>query len=769
MTATDTFPANLHFAIDSRSVVDSANTIFVALTTSSGDGHRYIGQLYERGVRHFVVSKAQNVDSMPDARFYVVKSPLEALQSAALKRRDDWKNTVVVGITGSRGKTAVKERLSQIIGEVADVERSPRSWNSQIGVPLSILSMTDNPEIAVVEAGVSSPGDMKPLARIIRPTIGIIVNVTDEHSEAFADRREQINEKLDLFEQSDTIIFDGSDTQLAEAVRSRYADRELRPFDGSMDVDTVDRAIICLVADRLGLTVDTESLPPLPVTRLDVIEGVNNCKLIFDRFTPDIASLETSLDFLHRRAPVSHSRTLIIATDAVGDDNGFTALRHLVSLYNLGRVITVGRRPVDFGNIAADNYQTVEALTDALTANDFSDETILIRGNGEADLWPLYAMLEAKQHETVLEVNLDAVVDNLNLFRSYLRPTTGVICMLKAAGYGAGSVELARTLQAHGAAYIAVAVVDEGVELRQAGITMPIMVLNPRAQNMKMMFDHRLEPEIYSLEMLEQIIEAAGRYGVTDFPVHIKLETGMSRLGFLPEQIEALATRLLSTDTVRAATVFSHLSCADDPTDDDYTYGQFEQFEQMCDRLDSLLPQHPRRHILNSTGIIRFGERQYDYVRLGIGLYGIPTLPGDPRMASLREVSSLTSVIISLKNWETGRSIGYNRRTRLSRDSVIATIPVGYADGLDRHLGNSRGSVWIKGHLAPIVGNVCMDIIMVDVTDIVDAGIDVRVGDRVELFGSHRSAVEVAKTLDTIPYEILTSVSPRVKRVYYRE
>ncbi|MDE5810830.1 MAG: alanine racemase [Muribaculaceae bacterium] len=754
-----------NIAIDSRSVVDPEATLFIALRTPSGDGHKYIANLYAKGVRNFLVETGYS-NRFPDANFIVVADTLKALQQLGSAQAAA-QSSKIIAITGSQGKTVTKELLYCAMKELGgNPDRSPRSYNSRIGVPLSLLMMDPAADCLIVEAGVSQPGEMDILASIINPEIGIFTGLTDEHLLNFVDRKSMLAEKLKLFKSASTIYFNSNDKEVANQIVSTYPDKNLigvnAPFPSTYATD------VALVEAAIGQPLPRSLANLNPSTRLDVIEGVNNCKLIDNRFTPDLKSLALAADFMHRRAPQSLSRTLVIASEVIARDE-LSDFEKLLRQYGFNRLITIGQSvAVDLPGIVVTNYPSVENLLKSVAASDFANEIILLQSSSAQSLNGLYAMIEAKQHETVLEVNLDAVVDNFNFFRSKVKPSTGIICMLKAAGYGAGSVELARTLQAHGAAYIAVAVVDEGVELRQAGITMPVMVLNPRAQNNKMMFDYQLEPEVYSFNILNEIIEAAERYGITDFPIHIKLETGMRRLGFLPEEIPALAARLKAAPQVKASTVFSHLACADDPADDDYTFGQFATFNAACDELDRLLGRHVNRHILNSTGIVRFPQQQHSFVRLGIGLYGIATLD-DGSMRPLRPVASLSSVIISIKEWPEGTSIGYNRRTRLVRPSIIATVPIGYADGLDRHLGNGKGYMIVAGRKAPIAGNVCMDITMIDITDIVAEGIEVKVGDHVELFGHEAGVTEMASTLGTIPYEVLTSISPRVKRVYYRE
>lgn len=753
--------------IDSRSIVSGnhSNDLFVALSSPNNDGHIYLSDAYAKGIRRFLVEHTpENLGDFPDSVFYTVNDTVKELQAMGTAARDSIGNPEgVIAITGSRGKTQLKEMLYQAFTRAGrTVSRSPRSYNSQIGVPLSLLGISGEAELTVIEAGISREGEMNALADIIRPTTGVLTNITSEHSDGFSSRQSHISEKLNLFKDCTTIIYNAADDDVDEAVKKRYSDRRLIAVKADSAAATLKAlASAVLVANGISKEEASRLLEGADCvdTRLNVIEGMNGCKLIYDRFTNDSDSLASALDFLNRRVDNGLRRTLILATDSFTDNA--ESLAELIVAYRIDRILLVGEKRIEING--AEYYPSVSALCEALSANDFHDTTIVLKGIPADGLDSFYYMLEAKQHETVLEVNLDAMIANFNFFRSKVKHSTGVICMLKAAGYGAGSVELARALQSQGAAYIAVAVVDEGVELRRAGISMPVIVLNPRAQNHKMMFDYHLEPEIYSFDMLEEIIESARRYGVSGFPVHIKLETGMRRLGFTLDEIDRLGSRLSECQEVTPLTAFSHLACADDPAEDDYTRSQFETFRRGCDILDSHLKQPVKRHILNSTGIVRFPEEQHDFVRLGIGLYGIPTMD-DGSMSALRPVSSLSSVIISIKHWKKGDTIGYNRRGRLERDSVIATVPIGYADGLDRHLGYGNASFSVNGHRCPTVGSICMDICMIDVTDV-----DCRVNDRVEIFGPEVSATELADVLNTIPYEILTSISPRVKRVYYRE
>lgn len=749
--------------IDSRSLTLPAETLFIALRSRNNDGHRFINHLLKLGVRNFIVEKIPDeIYNNGGANFFVVDNTLEAMRTLAAAKREDSKS-IVVALTGSAGKTITKELLYNKLNRQYKIVRSPRSYNSQIGVPLTLLEIEKDTEIALVEVGISLPGEMERQESIVRPDIVVFTPMNDEHDRNFTSHKEKIFEKTLLAKNAKKIVSLGSENDVLELLRETDADIEIV---ADTDFTFVQRceALAQRTSTLLCAQESAECEKPYIVrTRLNVIEGMNNCKIILDSFTPDIVSLRGALDFMKRQGG-DFTRTLILDTDNAIDD--VKLYRDLIDEYVINKIITIGKRRLSENIDPSTDYISFDDINDfmaKMSANDFSDEIILMRGAVENGFDSIYSMLEAKQHETVMEVNLDAIIANFNFFRSKIDSTTGIICMLKAGGYGNGSVELARTLQSQGAAYLAVAVVDEGVELRRAGITMPIIVLNPRAQNHRMMIEYRLEPAIYSFNMLNQVIENAARYGVKNYPIHIKLETGMRRLGFVENELSLLGERLAQCREIKVNTVFSHLACADDPTEDEYTFRQYTLFDRCCDNLENRLGYKPKRHILNSTGIIRFPKQQKDFVRLGIGLYGIPTL-FDGSESELQNVASLSSVIISIKRWPAGESVGYNRLGKLDRDTTVATIPIGYADGLNRHLGCGNASFYVNGSLCPTVGNICMDICMIDVTDV-----DCQVGDRVEIFGENVTAIDLANRLDTIPYEILTSISPRVKRVYFRE
>ncbi|MBO5250341.1 MAG: bifunctional UDP-N-acetylmuramoyl-tripeptide:D-alanyl-D-alanine ligase/alanine racemase [Muribaculaceae bacterium] len=795
---------------DSRSLTVAEGTLFFALRSSNNDGHRYLQNLYDRGVRNFVIEYVPaSMQAISDANFLVVDNATIALQTIARFHRMQFTAIPVIGITGSQGKTTVKEWLYQLLNADYRINRSPRSYNSQIGVPLSVWEMNEDTQLAIFEAGISRQQEMAVLQSIIRPNLGIITNVGDEHHEGFPSRKAKCEEKATLLRDCDCIIYNGDDQLIVDVIENtsttvkeiawsthdsdrplyissidRHADHttityNYLQFEGSFSIpftadSHIENALHCLaVMLYLGIHASViaermERLTPVG-TRLNVMEGVNNCSLIHDAYTCDLHSLSPALDFMNRRANAAQSRVVILSDmthESLNPSVLYRQVAQMLEQQHIDQVIGIGPEISQYSRYfdgSALFYDSTNEFLAQMSPSDFDNSLILIKGASHFEFSRIIETLEARQHETVLEVNLDSLVHNFNSFKARLKPETGVVCMLKASGYGAGSYQLAKTLQTHGAAYIAVAVLDEGVELRKAGITMPIMVLNPKVVNYKAMFAYRLEPEIYSFDILEQIIRQGEKYGITQYPVHIKLDTGMHRLGFLENDLPLLCERLKNQNVIKPETVFSHLATADCLDMDDYTIGQLETFDRCCDRLQQDFTHHIKRHILNSAGITRFPDHQCDMVRLGIGLYGIPVLPS-PLQDGLRPVSSLHSVIISIKEWDSDATIGYSRKGRLSRRSRIATIPIGYADGLNRHLGNGKAYMFAGGKRCPIVGNICMDACMIDVTDT-----QCKVGDRVEIFGDNIPVTELSDALGTIPYEVLTSISTRVKRIYYRE
>lgn len=796
---------------DSRSLSRPDSTLFFAINTPGGnDGHRYIRDLYSRGVRHFAVSHIpEDAGNMPDADFIVTDDTVATLQRIASWHPDF--SGKILAITGSRGKTTLKEWLFQLLEDSEQITRSPRSYNSQTGVPLSMWEITPSTSLAIIEAGISRRGEMTPLAECIRPDTVIFTNIGDEHSDGFKSIYEKAAEKALLAAGSQTsdIILELDNRILLEAIAQAAPGKRLTtwsltdtsadlfmeipsifgipteitytfkgerhylkaPVENRADLENTASALTFMLMSGISPELAAKRFASLHKigTRLNVSEGISNCSVIYDSYTSDFSSLGPALDFTRRRAMPSQSLTLIMSDIRHEDSNQedvYGRIARLVADSGTGRFIGVGRSFKEFSRFFGRNAVFFDS-TDEFLANlgpaDFSDEIILLKGAPEFGFARILEMLEARTHETVLEVNLDSIVKNFNYFRKHIPSSTGIVAMVKASAYGAGSVEIAKTLQDAGAAYLAVAVLDEGIELRRNGIHLPIMVMNPKVMNYRSMFINRLEPEIYTFDMLADVIREARKCGIKKYPVHVKLDTGMHRTGFTGDELPALIDMLETQEEVEVCSAFSHLATADCLDMDDYTELQLSRFEEYTEYMLSRLKRPFLRHILNSAGILRFPSHHYDLVRLGIGLYGVNTLPPESERP-LAVVSTLRTMITALHDREPGETIGYGRHGKITRPSAIATIPIGYADGMNRHFGQGRISVMVNGKPAPTIGNICMDACMIDVT-----GIDCKVGDPVVIFGEDASVQRLADALDTIPYEILTSVSPRVKRIYYRE
>ncbi|MDR0833130.1 MAG: alanine racemase [Candidatus Symbiothrix sp.] len=872
---------------DSRSVSDAENTLFFALQTTHNDGHRYIQELYDKGVRNFVVQHTfDGAEAMPDANILLVNDSLEALQTLAAHHRQQY-TMPIIGITGSNGKTIVKEWLYQLLHDRFVIVRSPRSYNSQTGVPLSVWQLNEQTQLGIFEAGISLPGEMERLKKIILPTIGIFTGIGEAHQENFISQEEKCLEKLKLFEnalerhcvagcdpqspQTKVIIYNEDQplvkycmelsfprrqespqifawstknenaplyiskidkhidhtiihytvgATLAVALNAAVAqsnnaddringdriegnringdhkegdhkegDHKGRPYIKIPFTDdaSIEDAIHCLAtvlyltpllrgAWGADLSARFEKLDPVAM-RLDVSKGVNGTILINDTYNSDINSLSIALDFMARRSGDNQLKRTLILSDILQSGMVpaafYRKVAELVQQKQVQHIIGIGPNLMSHSNLFTmekDFYPTTESFLDSGTWRHLKDSLILIKGARQSRFERIVEQLEEKAHQTVLEVDLDAVIHNLKYFRSKLKPATKVICMVKAFGYGIGSYELAKTLQERGADYLAVALADEGAELRREGISMPIMVMNPEKHAFNTLFEHHLEPEIYNLSMLEAIIRETERRGIVRYPIHIKLDTGMARLGFDANDLALVASKLKTQNGVVVKSVFSHLAGSDSPLLDDYTHTQIQRFTGESEQLEKLLGWGDRkgrpneaqfmRHILNSAGIERFPEAQFDAVRLGIGLYGISAVDSH----ALKPVASLKTCILQIREVAKGETVGYNRNGVLKRDSRIACLPIGYADGLDRRLGNGHGKVLINGQLCPFIGNICMDICMVDVTDV-----PAQEGDAALIFGEQITISELADSLQTIPYEILTAISPRVKRIYFKE
>lgn len=792
---------------DSRSLAFPESTLFFALRSQRNDGHKYIPDLYRRGVRNFVVANLPEdyEQKYPDAHFLKVVSPLKALQRLAERHRDEY-NLPIVGVTGSNGKTVVKEWLYQLLSGSRNVTRSPRSYNSQVGVPLSVWLLNSRSEIGIFEAGISQPGEMPALRAIIQPNIGVMTNIGPAHQENFSSLQEKCLEKLSLFKDSKVVVYEADDPVISECVdqamlkgdhlawsrrdpNSPLFIRDVRKeetsttvsytylgTDGSYTLPFVDDASIqnsihCLAVclylrvPAADIAARMARLEPVAM-RLEVKQGVRGCTLINDSYNSDINSLDIALDFMNRR-PESRRRTLILSDilqSGMPVEELYAKVAEMVNRRKVDRIIGVGP------DITAQSqrfhmdkmfFVSSEALLQSGALDKLSNEVILLKGSRKFNFEAISEHLSLKVHETTLEVNLEAIVRNLNYYRSFMKPETKMVCMVKASAYGAGAVEIAKTLQDHRVDYLAVAVADEGADLRKAGITGNIIIMNPEMSTFNMLFQYDLEPEVYSFGLLEALIKAAEKEGITNFPIHLKLDTGMHRLGFDPEHdLPALIERLNHQTALLPRSVFSHFVGSDSPDFDAFSKHQFELFDKASRQLQEAFPNKILRHICNSAGIERFPERHLDMVRLGLGLYGID--PIDNRV--LNNVTTLKTTILQIHEVRKEDTVGYSRRGHLTRDSRIAAIPIGYADGLDRHLGCGHCYCLVNGQKAPYVGNICMDVCMIDVTDI-----DCKEGDTVEIFGDHLPVTVLSDVLGTIPYEVLTSVSERVKRVYFQE
>lgn len=797
---------------DSRNIFLPETTLFFAINTpGGGSGHDYIKELAGKGVRNFVVEKVPDGLDQEGLNLFIVSDTIEALTTIGSQHRE--RAEEVVAIAGSRGKTTVKEMIFQLMEPYKNISRSPRSYNSKIGVPLSLWQIPEDTELALIEAGISKKDEMHRLADAIQPDTVIFTNIGEAHSQGFDSMQEKTLEKLKIAEgeRVKTIIYPLDSKLISEEIQNlegkdihfitwsqkdTKADLYITPkakhdsneneieyvwegkkhsfaitLEKDYDIENIAGSLTFMLKEGLSPKEIEQRFKKFHRinTRLNVSEGINGCSLIMDSYTSDSSSLLPAIDFMRRRKMPGKEMTLIISDlYHEGEDPGatYSEMAKIIKDAGITRMIGIGKSLKKFSGLFPKDslfYDNTESLLKQISASDFNDEIILVKGAPEFGLERIYRQLEARNHETVLEVNLDAMLRNYNYFRSHVPSSTGMIAMVKASGYGAGSYEIAKTLQDAGAAYLAVAVLDEGIDLRKSGITMPIMIMNPRSANYKSLFSNKLEPVVYSFPILESLINEAGRNKIEEYPVHIKLDTGMHRMGFEEKDLELLINLLKNNKNVKVSTIFSHLATADCVDMDEYTLLQLQRFEKMSSRLISDLGYPVKRHILNSAGIIRFPEYHYDYVRLGIGLYGANTLPPEIERP-LSCVSSLRTVIICLREIEGEEAVGYGRRGKISGKTRIATLPLGYADGINRKFGNGRLKVAVNGHLVPTIGNICMDAMMIDVT-----GIECKEGDSVEIFGDKVNISVLADTLETIPYEILTSVSPRVKRIYYRE
>ena len=811
-----------YLVIDSRRLTNPLKSLFIAIKGERNNGHDFIEEVYNQGVRNFIISESSDfLEQQEECNYILIKNSLDALQKFCAYHRSRF-SYPVIGITGSNGKTIVKEWLYHLLREDKHVVRSPKSFNSQVGVPLSVWQMRNEHDIAIFEAGISQVGEMEKLQKIIAPNIGIITNIGLAHDENFKNAAEKTAEKLKLFKDSDVIIYCKDyptiHEQLATSAHKNifYWSRKGRGnlqigkvesnagmtliqgvYDNKFisinipftDNASIENAIHCW-AFMLYLKYDPEdiasrmyTLTPIAM-RLELKEGINNSSIINDSYNSDLISLSVALDFLNQQE--QHVKKTLILSDILqsgkNEEKLYEEVAELVEKKGIQRLIGIGEsisRQAPSFPMQATFYQSKSDFLNVFDPSQFQDEAILLKGARMFGFEEIVRALQKKSHETVLEVNLNALVHNLNYFRSKLKPFgrqrfsegdtgTKIMAMVKAFSYGSGSFEVANTLQFHRVDYLAVAYVDEGVALRKAGITVPIMVMSPEEQGYDAMIQYQLEPEIFSFRGLKWLKEAIQRSKFIrknpnyKIPVHIKLDTGMHRLGFEEKEIEELKDKLLRSQNIKVQSIFSHLAASDEKKHDDFTRKQINYFNELSAIISKALNYPILKHILNSAGIMRFPEEQMDMVRLGIGLYGVGV--NEQEQAQLQAVSRLKTRITQIKTVAASGTIGYSRKGEVKKEMTIATIPIGYADGLSRSLGNGKGKVLVKDQLVPIIGNVCMDMCMIDITDL-----KAEEGDEVIIFGEKQSIQDIAEAMNTIPYEVLTNISQRVKRVYFHE
>lgn len=804
--------------IDSRKISDAPYSLFIALSAQRRDGHSFIADAYEKGVRNFLVQQEVDTHSLPQANILLVKDTLQALQQIAAGHRKQY-NLPVIGITGSNGKTVVKEWLSQLLSATFNLIRSPKSYNSQIGVPLSVWLLKPEHELAIFEAGISQPGEMDHLGKIIQPTIGIFTNIGEAHNEGFLNQRQKINEKLILFRHAKQLVYcidypdlnecivpyrnqlKGADYTLelftwshkyeadlritatekqllnSTLIKGIYKQQELSITIPFSDPASIENAIHCwCVMLLLGIAPENISrqmgaLHPVAM-RLELRHGINECTIINDSYNSDLTSLQIALDLLEQQK--QHPHRTVILSDMLqmgkSDAELYEDVASLIARRNIQRFIGVGPALFKHKSFFRDHkklrsifFKSTEELLKKIHHISFERETILLKGARKFEFEKIDLLLEQKVHTTVLSINLSALAHNLNVYRGKLKPGVKTMAMVKAFSYGSGSFEIAQLLQFSGVDYLTVAYTDEGVALRKAGITIPIMVMSPDAISFDRMIAWKLEPEIFNLRSLHAFLGMAETLQVKNYPVHIKLDTGMHRLGFMQTELKELAAALIQSPLIKVASIFSHLAGSEDPLLDYFTAIQSECFISMSDELITAIGYKPLRHLCNSAGIARHKELHFDMVRLGLGLYGIDG--SGALQPKLRQISTLKTTIAQIKKVQAGETVGYSRKGIINEDKTIATICIGYADGYPRALGNGNAYVMLHGKQAKLVGVVCMDMCMIDITHIADA----KEGDEVIVFGPELPFTKLAEWANTISYEIMTGISQRVKRVYVNE
>jgi alanine racemase len=804
--------------IDSRKIAYPSSSIFVPIVTERRNAHQFIEEVYNAGVRCFLVSEEINtISSFKDAWFIEVKNTVHAIQQIVAWHRAKF-SFPIIGITGSNGKTIVKEWLYQLLENNFKIVRSPRSFNSQIGVPLSVWQINNEHNLGIFEAGISQTDEMDQLEKMIKPNIGIFTNIGETHNEGFLNIKHKVNEKLKLFQHSDVLIYNkdyavlhecilqfatnikqnqgreiklltwskklDSDLQVTKIVKENlqtkltavYQNEQLEIIIPFTDDAYIEDSIHCWLT-MLHLHIDHTSIQQriskltYIAMRLELMKGINNCTLINDSYNSDVSSFTIALDFLLQQN--QHEEKTVILSDIFqsGRENElYDEVAYLLKQKKIQKFIGIGetltRNKAIFRNnrkLQSTFYKTTDAFLESMDTSSFNNESILIKGARKFEFEKIAKRLQERIHQTVVEINLNNLLDNYKQFQAILQPGTQIMAMVKAFSYGSGSFEIANKLQFEGVNYLAVAYSDEGIALRKAGIKLPIMVMNADENSFSQLIEWHLEPEIYNFRILQKMIEELQETSTLNFPIHIKIDTGMHRLGFEKAEIKNLVEQLNIHPEVKVVSVFSHLSGSEDPGLDDFTKHQAQLFLTMSKQLQKGIGYPFIKHLCNSSGIVRHPDLHFDMVRLGLGLYGIN---GSQSMKNkLKNVSRMKTIISQIKKVPSTETIGYNRKGVLNRDTIIGTVSVGYADGISRRLGNGVGKMFLNGHLVPIVGNVCMDMCMLDITDVPQA----QEGDIVVVFGEELPVEQLAKWADTIPYEILTGISQRVKRVYFEE
>lgn len=794
---------------DSRQAIIQSESVFFAIKGERHDGHHYIKELYDKGCRQFVLEKKPEY-VLPGANICKVNNSITALQLVVASHRQNF-SLPIVGITGSNGKTIVKEWLSQILTNRYKVVKSPKSYNSQIGVPLSVWQLNQVYDIGVFEAGISRPGEMKNLQKVISPTLGILTNLGPAHDKGFKSRLQKAEEKAELFQSCECIIYRKEYPEISQVLQSLHSTEQLFSwstentaadlqvvfstlkddltlikvrhnakqenykfkfaYKDAASLENVMHCIAFLIRDAWtehDIQAGIDQLRQVSM-RMELKEGINQCYILDDSYSNDLAGLKIALDFLQRQK--QNQKNTVIISDLLQsgfeDDALYPEVVKLLANHSLQKVKLIGPRSKPFIHLFEDrgwkfdHYQSTEEFLDNFHPESYERENILVKGARTFGFERIAKKLQKKITGTTLEINLDAIIHNLNYARSLLRPETRMMVMVKAFSYGGASFEIANLLQYHRVDYLAVAYVDEGIMLREHGIRTPIMVLNPSIDAFSLMQDFQLEPEIYSLKLLKAWIEIT-KLKPSISPIHLKIDTGMHRLGFVQQDVDELVTYMKSKAEIKVGSIFSHLVASEDKLEDAYTHHQVGQFEQIYKQLSQVLGYSPIKHILNSSGIQRFSEYQFDMVRLGIGLYGVDV--SGNALDKLRTISTLKTVISQIQHLNIGETVGYNRKGKVEHPKKIATIAIGYADGFDRRLGNGRLEVIVNGKSAPTIGNICMDMAMIDIT-----GIEAEEGDEVIIFGEEQPIAVLAQAMQTIPYEVLTNISARVKRIFYSE